>query len=136
MKLVKPQLPAITHDLSLEFDAEDPHPRITHDMEFDITPATLGLNRGKAPSPTRPTRRLSLARSRSSSMAQSFAEILGLALIKKPGGEPGRPNSRGYNIEDKLEWSKENFKEFEVRNCSDRTNGGYSPMVGLHPRPM
>lgn len=112
MKLVKPRLPAITHDLSLEFDAQDPHPRITHDMEFDIPLSILESNRGKGSLGTR--RRVSFLMSRSFEMGRSIVEGLGRALIEKPQGQPGKPDSGGYSIAQSLDWAKDDYKEFKV----------------------
>ena len=55
MNLVKPHLPKITQDLSFEFEADDPHPQITHDIEFDITLEKLDDIRKGIAATTTPT---------------------------------------------------------------------------------
>ncbi|TFK19203.1 hypothetical protein FA15DRAFT_549499, partial [Coprinopsis marcescibilis] len=34
--------------------------------------------------------------------------------IKKPPGEPGRPNSGGFNVEKAMKWSKEDFTKIQT----------------------
>lgn len=103
MKLVKPHLPGITHDLTFEFDAQDRHPTTTHDMEFDIPLEMLERNRdmGRV-----------LARTSAPILTPPCAQR-GVALIPKPQGEPNRPGSTGYNLKQTLNWRDELFSEFQ-----------------------
>jgi hypothetical protein len=109
MDFIQPHLPRITDDVSFIFDAEEPHPRITHDIEFDITLETFDYTRRESTLPTI-ARQLTRMLSAGAEMGIGVAE----ALIRKPPGEPGRPESGGFNLFDQLKWNEDDYERFKV----------------------
>jgi hypothetical protein len=77
-----------------------------------VTPSPEGHEGGLAscqrsePSPT-PTE--------SSLSSLESEDDIGIRKIPKPNGEAGRPGRGGYNLEEKLGWGEDGFKELKVR---------------------
>lgn len=124
---IKSHLPLITTRIEFKFNLLPPPPQLTTRRDFG---AHVRRHMRRNPSPydrpkarTKPpaiTRSITVDFQSDSALSDiSDAEEdedspSSSKLIPKPGGEAGKVNSGGYNLENALGWTKKRYEEFSV----------------------
>jgi len=103
-------LPLITPRVEFSPQPKLPPFAITPRIDFDIGPKRKKRIRSASPTIYRPIPRVHY--SETSGMTVDNWETS--PLIMKPSGEPGRPHSGGYNLEDTLAWPKDLYNALTV----------------------
>ena len=119
-------LPLITTRINFTANKVSPLPRITPRTFFateenasrDLTPSVDSLSENEQ---SLPNNDHSLDDNRAidddgeSELSDDLEEVIPVTRIPKPVGEPGRPNSGGYSLEDALaSWSKQELGKVMV----------------------
>ncbi|TFK17177.1 hypothetical protein FA15DRAFT_711064 [Coprinopsis marcescibilis] len=129
--IVKRNLPQIAQELSFKLAGSGPLAPITLDREFDIGGQEIFENRRqvllarrvnenqlKASPSTRGSENPIVVEMAESSEEEDededVMEVEAGPLIKKPPGEPGRPNSGRFNIEQAMGWTKEDYSKLQA----------------------
>lgn len=125
---IRKHQPLITPRVSFRLETADPLPTITPRIEFifenvrhpgedEEDSATGGTQRAESEGPDAADESQDAASKESQSGDESQAEEERATTIPKPSGQPGRPGSGGYCLEDALleyGWSKQTFDNISV----------------------
>ena len=127
---IKSHLPLITTRIEFDFNSLPPPPQITTRRDFgphvrrralrNSVPYSRPRVREQTPARARPIAFGLQSDSSLSDLSDTEESIDGdkgpsiLPLIPKPGGEAGKVNSGGYNLESALGWTKKRYDEFDV----------------------
>jgi hypothetical protein len=108
-------LPLAHVDLSVRLPVPLAHQRLR--AASASLPSSAGTSSGESPSPNPPDiiiRKDSVPPPEDES-PQPGPDDAGVEHIPKPRGEPGRPGSGGYSLENEVNWEPDAFKELQVK---------------------